>query len=41
MQRRDRVVIDKILSEIDIAVEMLGGRDLNEFLADEMLKRCH
>ena len=40
MQRRDRIVIDKILSEIDIAFEMLGDCDLDSFLSNEMLKRA-
>ena len=40
MQRRDRIVIDKLLSEIDIAFEMLGDCDLDSFLSNEMLKRA-
>ena len=39
MQRRDSVILKKILSEIQIAFEMLGDTDLDSFLSDEMLKR--
>ena len=40
MQRRDTIVLNKILSEIRIAFEMLGDADLESFLSDEMLKRA-
>ena len=40
MQRRDIIVLKKILSEIRIAFEMLGDADLDSFLSDEMLKRA-
>lgn len=40
MQRRDMIVLKKILSEIQIAFEMLGDADLDSFLSDEMLKRA-
>ena len=40
MQRRDSVILKKILSEIRIAFEMLGDTDLDSFLSDEMLKRA-
>ncbi len=40
MQRRDRVVVKKILSEIDIAFDMLGDCEIDTFLADEKLKRA-
>ena len=40
MQRRDSVILKKILSEIQIAFEMLGDTDLDSFLSDEMLKRA-
>ncbi len=40
MQRRNRIVLQKILSEIDIALDMLGDADLNAFLTDEKLKRA-
>ena len=40
MQRKDIIIIEKILSEINIAFEMLGNSDLNYFLSDEKLKRA-
>ena len=40
MQRKDRVILTKILSEIDVAFEMLGTADLEIFLGDEKLKRA-
>lgn len=40
MQRRDESVIKKVLSEIEIGLEMLGDTDLNAFLNDEKLKRA-
>ena len=40
MQRKDRVILIKIISEIDVAFEMLGDADLEAFLADEKLKRA-
>ena len=40
MQRKDRVILVKIISEIDVAFEMLGDADLEAFLEDEKLKRA-
>ena len=40
MQRKDIIIIEKILSEIDIAFEMLNGCDLEKFFDDEKLKRA-
>ena len=40
MQRKDRIILTKILSEIDVAFEMLGTADLKAFLSDEKLKRA-
>ncbi len=40
MQRRDYIIIEKILSEIKIAGEMLGDTELGAFLSDEKLKRA-
>ena len=40
MQHRDKIILQKILSEIDIAFDMLGEADQNEFLKDEKLKRA-
>lgn len=40
MQRRDYIIIEKIISEIKISAEMLGDTDLEAFLSDEKLKRA-
>lgn len=40
MSRKDLIILKKILSEIDIAFDMLGTADLNEFLCDKKLKRA-
>lgn len=40
MSHRDTAILKKILSEINIAFEMLGDTDLNAFLNDEKLKRA-
>ena len=40
MQRRDYIIIEKILSEIRIAADMLGNTELDAFLSDEKLKRA-
>ena len=40
MQHRDTIIIQKILSEIDIAFEMLGDCDELSFVNDEKLKRA-
>ncbi len=40
MLRRDYIVLKKILSEIDIADDMINNVDLDTFLNDEMLKRA-
>ena len=40
MQRKDRIILTKILSEINVAMEMLGDADMEAFLADEKLKRA-
>ena len=40
MQRKDRIILTKILSEINVALEMLGDADIEAFLADEKLKRA-
>lgn len=40
MHRRDEIVIKKVLSEIEIGLEMLGDTDLDAFLNDEKLKRA-
>ena len=40
MQRRDYIIIKKILNEIDIAFQLLGDADIDEFLTDEKIKRA-
>lgn len=40
MQHRDRTIIQKILSEIDIGIAMVGDEELDAFLSDEKLKRA-
>lgn len=40
MLHRDKIIIQKILSEIDIGIEMMGEDSLENFLADEKLKRA-
>ena len=40
MQHRDRIVLQKIIQEINVAEEMLGSTSLEGFLEDEKLKRA-
>lgn len=40
MLHRDQIIIQKILSEIDVGIDMMGKAELNDFLADEKLKRA-
>lgn len=40
MEHRDIIVLRKVLSEIQIAVSLLGDRTLTDFLEDEMCKRA-
>ena len=40
MQHRDKVVLQKIISEIDVGMQMLGENSLAAFLQNEMLKRA-
>ena len=40
MERRDTVILKKVLSEIEIAEKMMGERTLQDFESDEMLKRA-
>ena len=40
MQRRDRIVLQKMISEMEIAIDMLGDMALSDFLSDEILKRA-
>ena len=38
MPRRDTIVLNKILSEIDIGIGMLGESSFESFVSNEMLK---
>lgn len=40
MNRRDIQILNKIIKEIDIALEMMNGKSLENFEDDEMLKRA-
>ena len=40
MERRDRIILQKVLSEIGIAREMMGGCTLEQFRQNEMLMRA-
>lgn len=40
MQHRDWIIIQKVISEINIGLDMLGDISQEEFLSDEKLKRA-
>lgn len=40
MERRDRVILQKVLSEIEIAQKMMDGCTLEQFKQNEMLMRA-
>lgn len=40
MQHRDKIILEKIISEINIAQSMMGDISENDFLQDEKLKRA-
>jgi len=40
MEHRDRVILQKVLGEIKIAKEMMGGCTLEQFKQNEMLMRA-
>ena len=40
MSRRDKIILQKVISEIKIGNNMLGDTQLEEFLQDEKLKRA-
>ena len=40
MSRRDIVILKKVISEIDIGVNLLGDTSLNSFKDNELLKRA-
>ena len=40
MERRDRIILQKVLSEINVAQEMMGHCSLDQFKQNEMLMRA-
>ena len=40
MQHRDKTILTKIISELNIALDMITGKDFDTFDADEILKRA-
>ncbi len=40
MERRDRIILQKVQREIDIAQDMMGGCTLEQFRQNEMLMRA-
>ena len=40
MQHRDKIILQKVLSEIEIGAQLLGHALLEDFLQDEMQKRA-
>lgn len=40
MQHRDKIIMQKLVSEINIGIEMMGEEKPDSFLADEKLKRA-
>lgn len=38
MQRRDRITLQKVISEMNIGIELLGDTDEESFLTNEMQK---
>ena len=40
MERRDRIILQKVMSEIDIAEKMMDGCSLEQFRQNEMLMRA-
>ncbi|MCR5755805.1 MAG: DUF86 domain-containing protein [Acetatifactor sp.] len=40
MQHRDKIILQKIISEIEIGTEIIGELSLEEFLSDEKVKRA-
>ena len=40
MEHRDRTILKKVLSELQLADELMNSATLEDFLADEMRKRA-
>ena len=40
LRRRDKIALEKILSELDIGLSIMNGYSKEEFLANEVIKRA-
>ena len=40
MQHRNRITLEKMISETDIGLKILGDKSPEEFISDEILKRA-
>lgn len=40
MEHRDKIILEKVISEIEIAGKIIGNCSLLEFLSDELRKRA-
>ena len=40
MSRKDKVILQKVISEIDVGADMLGSASFEDFVSDEKLKRA-
>ena len=40
MSHRDKITIQKVISEMSVGIELLGNTDLQAFLENELLKRA-
>lgn len=40
MQHRDKIILDKISDEANVAIKMLSAVEQNNFITDEILKRA-
>ena len=40
MQHREKIILQKICSEIEIALKFVENKNLEEFLQDELIKRA-
>lgn len=40
LRRRDKIVLEKIISEIDVGLSIMNGYSKKEFLANEVVKRA-
>lgn len=40
MQHRDKIILDKIIDEANVAIKMLSGVKQEDFISDDILKRA-